>query len=139
MNGSFIAGQRLFRYTGPLGAPEPPPPGKPQTYGTPTDPGKSVHRLEELLIGGRVGRAVVSDQPRLTVGQGSCDLSFPNEEGLAPLHCELKLTSTGALLVDRSEGLGTFVRVQPGIERPLTPGDRLRIGQQTLQIEVMSG
>ena len=138
-SGSFIAGQRLFRYGGPLGPSEPPAPGKPQAYGAPIDPGKKLHRVEEILTGGRPGRAVVCDQPRLTIGQGSCDLSFPPEEGLAPLHCELRLSPTGAVLIDRSDGLGTFVRLPAGTERPLQPGDRLRIGQQTLLVELMSG
>jgi hypothetical protein len=34
-----------------------------------------------------------------------------------------------------SGGLGTFVRLASGVERPLRPGDRVRLGQHVLQVE----
>jgi pSer/pThr/pTyr-binding forkhead associated (FHA) protein len=69
----------------------------------------------------------------LSVGQSRCDFSYPNDEGLAPRHCELSPQPTGAMVRDQSGGLGTYVRISE--EHPLKPGDRFRVGQQTLQVE----
>lgn len=130
----FSAGQRLFRYTGRL-EPVAPVAGRPNVYGAPVPLGQAVYGVEEVLVGGRAGRAVVTAAPLLTIGQAHCDLSFPGDEGLAGRHCELSPTPTGALLRDLSGGLGTYVRLAAGVERPLRPGDRVRLGQHVLQVE----
>ncbi|MBZ4416436.1 FHA domain-containing protein [Myxococcus sp. RHSTA-1-4] len=130
----FSAGQRLFRFTGRLELP-PPAAGRPAIYGAPVPLGQAVYGVEEILVGGRAGRAVVTAAPLLTLGQAHCDLSFPGDEGLAGRHCELSPTPTGALLRDLSGGLGTYVRLAAGVERPLRPGDRVRLGQHVLQVE----
>ncbi|MCY1014447.1 FHA domain-containing protein [Pyxidicoccus sp. MSG2] len=130
----FSAGQRLFRYTGRL-EPVAPVAGRPHVYGAPVPLGQAVYGVEEVLVGGRAGRAVVTAAPLLTIGQANCDLSFPGDEGLAGRHCELSPTPTGALLRDLSGGLGTYVRLAAGVERPLRPGDRVRLGQHVLQVE----
>jgi predicted component of type VI protein secretion system len=130
----FSAGQRLFRFTGrqelllPVA-------GRPHVYGAPVPLGQAVYGVEEILVGGRAGRAVVTAAPLLTLGQANCDLSFPGDEGLAGRHCELTPTPTGALLRDLSGGLGTYIRLPSGLERPLRPGDRVRLGQHVLQVE----
>jgi pSer/pThr/pTyr-binding forkhead associated (FHA) protein len=132
----FSAGQRLFRFTGRLELP-PPVAGRPAIYGAPVPLGQAVYGVEEVLVGGRAGRAVVTAAPLLTIGQAHCDLSFPGDEGLAGRHCELSPTPTGALLRDLSGGLGTYLRLAPGVERPLRPGDRVRLGQHVLQVETL--
>ncbi len=109
--------------------------GRPHVYGAPVPLGQAVYGVEEVLVGGRAGRAVVTAAPLLTIGQANCDLSFPGDEGLAGRHCELSPTPTGALLRDLSGGLGTYVRLAAGVERPLRPGDRVRLGQHVLQVE----
>lgn len=128
----FSAGRRLFRFTGAL-VPPAPQPGAPIVYGGPSPSGNIVYGVEEILVGNRAGRAVVTGNPLLTIGQSLCDLSFPKDEGLATRHCELTPTGMGALLRDLSGGLGTYVRVLG--ERMLNFGDRLRIGEQVLQVE----
>ncbi|MBZ4409548.1 FHA domain-containing protein [Myxococcus sp. XM-1-1-1] len=133
----FSAGQRLFRFTGRL-EPVAPVPGRPTVYGAPVPLGQAVYGVEEVIMGGRGGRAVVTAAPLLTLGQAHCDLSFPGDEGLAGRHCELSPTPTGALLRDLSGGLGTYVRIPPGEERPLRPGDRVRLGQHVLQVETLA-
>jgi len=130
----FSAGQRLFRFTGRLEL-VPPVAGRPHVYGAPVPLGQAVYGVEEVLVGGRAGRAVVTAAPLLTLGQANCDLSFPGDEGLAGRHCELTPTPTGALLRDLSGGLGTYIRLASGLERPLRPGDRVRLGQHVLQVE----
>jgi pSer/pThr/pTyr-binding forkhead associated (FHA) protein len=133
VNAHFAAGQRLFRFMGLLNAPQARAPGAVTIYGAPLPPGHVVYGVEEILIGGRGGRAVVTGGALLTIGQAKCDLSFPGEEGMASRHCELSPTPAGALLRDLSGGMGTFVRLTG--ERQLNPGDRIRIGQQILQVE----
>lgn len=132
----FSAGQRLFRFNGRL-EPQPPLPGRPVSYGAPLPTGHAVYGVEEILVGGRGGRAVVTAAPLLTIGQARCDLSYPQDEGLAARHCELSLSPQGAQLRDLSGGLGTYVRLPPMAERPLRPGDRVRLGQHLLQVELL--
>ncbi len=132
----FSIGQRLFRFLGKIEAP-PPLAGRPTVYGAPVPPGQGIHGVEEVLVGGRSGRTVVTSAPLLTIGQANCDFSYPQEEGLASRHCELSFTSAGAQLRDLSGGLGTYVRIPAGVERPLRPGDRVRLGQHILQVELM--
>jgi pSer/pThr/pTyr-binding forkhead associated (FHA) protein len=132
----FIAGQRLFRFTGKLEAP-PPVPGQPVIYGAPVPLGQGVYGVEEMLVGGRSGRAVFTVAPLFTIGQANCDLTYPQDEGLASRHCELSPSPTGAQLRDLSGGLGTYVRLAPMVERPLRSGDRVRLGQHILQVELL--
>lgn len=130
----FCAGDRLFRFLGVV--PQPPIAlGRTVPYGAPVPPGGALFGVEELLLGGRPGRAVVTGGPLLTIGQGHCDLRYPEDTNLALRHLELTLSGQGAILRDLSGGLGTYVRI--GVqERGLRPGDRVRIGQQTLQIDL---
>ncbi|MCA2980413.1 MAG: FHA domain-containing protein [Myxococcaceae bacterium] len=132
----FCTGLRLFRY---LGAIEPSPPWNRVdvlVYGA-SLPNNVVHyAVEEVLLGDRPGRCLLTPGPVLTIGQGRCDFSFPNDEGLAPRHCELAPTAGGAMVRDLSGGLGTYTRISG--ERALKSQDRLRVGQQTLQVELLS-
>lgn len=136
-NGFFSAGRRLFRFSGPH-LPPGPVAGRPHVYGVPVPQGQPLFLLEEILIGGRPGRAIFSSSTLITVGQTACDLSFPGDQELAVRHVEVTPNATGATVQDLSGGLGTFVRIQPGTERPLHPGDRVRIGQQVLRIEALA-
>lgn len=132
---TFCAGLRLFRY---VGAVEPHPPWNRRdvvVYGAPLPNNQTHYAVEELLLGGRPGRCLITPGPVLTIGQGRCDFAYPNDEGLAPRHCELAPLPTGVMIRDLSGGLGTFVRVRG--DRALKPGDRIRIGQQTLQVEAL--
>ena len=130
----FNVGRRLLRYLGQLHLAVPPA-GQPRVYGAPPPPGRPPYAVEEVLVGGRSGRAVVSAGPMLTIGQTNCDFSFPNDNSLASRHCELAPAAKGAVLRDLSGIRGTFVRIAPGADRPLNTGDRLRVGQQILQVE----
>jgi pSer/pThr/pTyr-binding forkhead associated (FHA) protein len=131
----FATGLRLFRYVGALEPAPPYVPGRMTVYGAPVPPNQVHYQVEEILLGDRPGKAVITAGPILTIGQSKCDLSYANEEGLAPRHCELSPMPTGAMIRDLSGGLGTYIRVKG--ERPLKAGDRIRIGQQTLQLEAL--
>lgn len=133
--GTFCTGLRLFRFVGAIDPPAPWNRVDVLVYGA-TVPNAQVHyAVEEVLLGDRGGRCLLSPGPVLTVGQGRCDFSYPNDEGLAPRHCEISPLPDGAMIRDLSGGLGTYVRVQG--ERVIKPGDRLRVGQQTLQVEAL--
>ena len=110
-------------------------PGRPRAYGAPVPQAAGLWGLEEVLVGLRPGRAVVTGQQALTLGSSGADLVFAPDPQLAPRHCELSPTARGAVLRDLSGGLGTFVRLAAQ-ERPLKSGDRVRIGQQTLSVEM---
>lgn len=132
---TFCTGLRLFRYVGSI---EPNPPWNRRdvvVYGAPLPNNQTHYAIEEILLGDRAGRCVITPGPVLTIGQGRCDFAYPNDEGLAPRHCELAPMPTGVMIRDLSGGLGTFVRASG--ERPLKAGDRIRIGQQTLQVEAL--
>ncbi len=132
----FSAGARLFRFSGRIEIPIAQS-GQPVIYGAPVPLGQAIYAVEEILVGGRAGRAVVAATALLTIGQAHCDFSFPQDEGLAGRHCELSPTATGAMLRDLSGGLGTYVRIAPGTERPLRSGDRVRIGNHVFQVELL--
>ncbi|MGI5863408.1 MAG: FHA domain-containing protein [Myxococcales bacterium] len=127
----FAAGDHLMRYCGPL---EPAPPGDPIAYGAPAAPHLFV--VEEIVAGGRPGRACARPGPVVSVGRNGSDLSFPGDEHLAARHCELQVDPAGATLRDLGTADGTFVRLPPGAEYPLVPGDSVRIGMQVLRIDL---
>ncbi|XXF75281.1 FHA domain-containing protein [Myxococcaceae bacterium GXIMD 01537] len=133
----FSAGQRLFRFNGRIDVPTAVP-GRPTVYGAPVPLGQALYGVEEMLLGGRGGRLVVTAAQLLTIGQQHCDLSYPGDEQLAGRHCELSPSPTGAILRDLSGGLGTYVRIAPQVERPLRPGDRVRVGQHIIQVEALA-
>jgi pSer/pThr/pTyr-binding forkhead associated (FHA) protein len=132
----FSAGSRLFRFTGRIEIPVAQP-GQPVIYGAPVPLGQAIYAVEEIMVGGRAGRAVVAATALLTIGQAHCDFSFSQDEGLAGRHCELSPTPAGAMLRDLSGGLGTYVRIPSGTERQLRSGDRVRIGQHVFQVEML--
>lgn len=136
--GYFSAGNRLFRYAGVLVAPPGFASGRVLSFGAQLTPGQPTYAIEEIMLGGRTGRSILGSGPALTIGQTRCDFSFPAEPSLAPKHCEVVPQKSGALLKDTSSGLGTFLRLLPGVERPLGSGDRLRIGQQILQVAFLT-
>jgi pSer/pThr/pTyr-binding forkhead associated (FHA) protein len=134
-NSTFSAGPRLFRFVGSF---DPAPTWNRRDvviYGAPLPNNLQHYGFEEVLVGDRPGRCVLSSAPVVTIGQLKCDFSYPNDEGLAPRHCEVAPLPTGALIRDLSGGLGTYVRI--GSERLLKAGDRVRIGLQTLQVELL--
>lgn len=132
----FVVANRCLRYTGGI-QPTQPVPGRPIIYGAPVPTAQALFGVEEILVGGRPGRAVVTAAPLLTIGSGKCDLTFANEAGLALRHCELSPQLPGAVLRDLSGGLGTFVRLPPAVDRALTPGDKLRVGEQIIEVEAV--
>jgi FHA domain len=132
----FATGDRLFRYLGSIEVQPPVHSSQPQIYGAPLPGGQTHYLVEEVLLGGRAGRSLLTAGPVIKIGRSRCDFSYPNDESLAPVHCEIAPLPHGAMVRDLSAGFGTFVKVQG--DRPLKANDRVRIGQHTLQVEVIA-
>lgn len=131
----FCAGLRLFRFKGALDPAPPFVPGKLQVYGAPVPSGQTNYCVEEILLGNRPGKATITSGPTLTIGKAKCDMTYAEDEALAPRHCEVSPMPNGATIRDLSGPLGTYVRISG--ERQLQPGERIRVGQQTLQLEAV--
>lgn len=130
-NALFAAGNHLFRYVGCL----PVQPGAtPIVYGAPA-PSSALYAVEQILEGARPGRACARIGPIIAIGRSGCELSFPNDESLNGRHCEVVIDGGNATLRDLGSPEGTFIRLGPGVEHPLNPGDTVRMGLQLLRIE----
>ncbi len=131
--GLFAAGDRLFRYVGPI------PPAAtaqaPVPYGAPA-PRVPLYVVEEVLEGGRPGRACARLGPVIAIGRVGCELSFANDPSLSGRQCELTVSADGAILRDVGGGEGTYLRLSSGSERVLNAGDFVRIGIQVMRVDV---
>lgn len=127
----FAVGDHLLRYGGPL---TPPARETPVPYGAPM-PSGALHAVEEMLEGGRPGRAIARAGPVISIGRSGCDLSFANDAFIAPRHCELSVDGASAVLRDLGSPDGSFLRLPSGGERLLVPGDTIRLGLQILRAE----
>ncbi len=124
---SFSAGLQRLRYLGPL--PSPSQAGVPELGGP--LPAASW-RLEQTLMGLRPGRAWVL-RGIVTVGRDNALLGFADDSALAGAHVDLRPTGADLELVDRSEGLGTWVCLPHAGERVVPPGALVRVGSTVLQ------
>lgn len=137
----FCAGQRLFRYRGAINLESgTQAAGQARHHGAPlpVTPDQALYVIEEQLQGLRPGKSIAAPGPLLSLGSSrECTLAFTGDETLAARHCELHLPKGEgpAILVDLSQGRGTFVRIAPGVDRELTTGDRFRVGGQVLELQ----
>jgi hypothetical protein len=125
---AFSVGQQRLRYLGPLESPS--LGGRPELGGP--LPAASW-RLEHTLVGNRPGRVWLL-RGIVTVGREGASLSFDDDHALARQHADLRPSGTGLELVDRSEGLGTWICLAPGAERVVAPGTLVRVGATVLQL-----
>lgn len=125
---AFSVGQQRLRYLGPLESPS--LSGRPELGGP--LPAASW-RLEHTLVGNRPGRVWLL-RGIVTVGREGASLAFDDDHSLARQHADLRPSGTGLELVDRSEGLGTWICLGPGVERPVAPGTLVRVGSTVLQL-----
>jgi len=128
-------GDRLLRFAGPLPPPGPPAPDGTRRLGAPRPTGPAIV-LEEVLEGGVPGRVFVRSGPSVTIGGAGCavDLGDPH---LSQALAEIRVAAEGtAQLCDLGSSCGTFVRIPPHAERELRDADVVRIGRQSLRVEV---
>ena len=134
----FAAGHRCFHFVGRLEAPAARP-GAPVVFGAPVPTSEPLFAVEEMLAGGRSGRSLATASNTISIGSGErTDLCYAGDEGLGVIHCEFSPGIQSGLLRDLSGGLGTYVRLQPGVERRLYPGDRIRVGSQLLRVDQLA-
>jgi ribosomal protein L40E len=131
---SFIAGERLFRFDGPIELLREPD-GETPMLGAPRPQGSCV-RVSEVLAGGRTGRTCHRAGPVIAIGKTGCDLNFPADSLLAARHAEIRLAEDGAAtLVDLGQApSGVLLRVRG--EAALQAGDIVQLGEQQLRVEL---
>lgn len=131
----FIAGERLFRFEGPVDLP--PPDGDQPLLGAPRPQAVAV-RVVEVLAGGKTGRTCHRAAPSLTIGRSGCEMNFPGDALLAAQHAEIRVAEDGsAVLADLGQApTGVLLRVRPQGEQPVQGGDLLQVGEQQLRIEI---
>jgi len=130
----FATGIRLFRYIGSIQPTTPWNGTALSVYGAPLPDNQIHYAVQEVLVGGRPGRCIVTPKPVFRIGQRDCDFSYPHDESLAQCHCALEFTPQKITIQNLSGNLGTFIQIQS--EWRLNRGDKIRIGQQTLQVEM---
>jgi pSer/pThr/pTyr-binding forkhead associated (FHA) protein len=128
----FAVGDTLLRYLGPLPAAAS---SQVAHYGAPLPPGP-MYLVEEVLEGLRPGRCMARPGPTVAVGQAGCEFLVADAM-VSPRHCELTFNPQGATLRDLGSQTGTFVRIAPGAERALSPGDQVRLGNEILRVEAV--
>jgi len=130
----FALGDRLLRFGGPLPPAPPPPSDGTRRLGSPRPAGLAV-LVEERLEGGTTGRVWLRGGPSVTLGRAGCAINLGDDPFLSQAHAEIVLEPDGtAKLRDLGSSNGTFVRIEPQVERELHDGDVLRIGREVLRV-----
>jgi len=68
-----------------------------------------------------------------SLGRGSCDLRFPEDDLLSPTHMTVEVDGDSAMLVCPQTRNGTYLRMTEPVK--LEHGDLFRVGQQLLRFE----
>jgi pSer/pThr/pTyr-binding forkhead associated (FHA) protein len=68
-----------------------------------------------------------------TLGRGSCDIRFPEDDLLAPQHLTLEVSEKEAQLIPEDSRNGTYLRMSDQVQ--VGHGNLFRIGQQLLRYE----
>ncbi|MHB1847051.1 MAG: FHA domain-containing protein [Deltaproteobacteria bacterium] len=118
-----------YRFCGTCGAPlaAAPAPAPAAEAQKPLDTTRLALRV---LRGERRGQNVPGGL-RAGIGRGGCEIVFPGDPYVAPLHCTLSVQGGRLLLRDEGAPSGTFVRIRE--EEPLASGDYFSIGDHLLR------
>jgi hypothetical protein len=131
---TFVVGDRLLRYAGPLAPPLPATPDGTRRLGSPRPPAEAV-AIEERLEGAGGGRVHVRAGPSITIGRAGCAVNLGDDPHLSQAHAEVLVEADGRVrLRDLGSSNGTFVRVPSHAERELRDGDYLRVGREVLRV-----
>jgi len=109
----------------PDGGPDP-------QQGSPKKPGVG-YLISVSSVDGRETVRVQLKAGTNTLGRGSCDIRFPEDDLLAPQHLSLEVTEKNAQLLPDDTRNGTYLRMTDQVL--LAHGDLFRIGQQLLRYE----
>jgi pSer/pThr/pTyr-binding forkhead associated (FHA) protein len=136
---TFVVGDRVLRYAGPLPPSPPPSIDGTRRLGAPRPTPPAVV-LEELLEGGAPGRVHVRGGPVVVIGRGGAAIALGDDPTVAATHAELRLEPDGsARLRDLGSATGTFVRLSARGEQALRDGDVVRIGREVLRVSLAEG
>jgi pSer/pThr/pTyr-binding forkhead associated (FHA) protein len=106
-------------------------PPSPEPVGTQVFAGLHAPKVEALITevkqDGSLGKSV-RILKETTIGHGTCDLSYPSDALLSPLHASLAIREGKLFLRDLESQNGTFLKQRQDAE--LTPGDVFLLGRE---------
>lgn len=129
----FSIGDKLLRFLGRVPMPQAQS-SFPRLLGSARPGAGPLLRLQIVHLGGIGGRVHALPAP-LRIGRTTGELIFGDDPFISSRHCELDLDPAGAMLRDLGSSNGTFIRLPPGGEHELRPGDTLRLGRNILRLE----
>ena len=100
--------------------------------GTPVEPWS--YRVAQLIGQKKVGLALCTSDPVLTLGREGCDLNFDQDRFISRNHARIEFQDHQVMLRDLDSRNGTYFRLKEPI--PLSHGDQLFIGRQLLRVEL---
>lgn len=129
---TFMAGEQVFRVEAIPSLPEQSDAEGTEFYSSPSVP--SAFRVTQILVGGADGMTVHAPGEALRIGREECEINFPEDVYLSPLHCTISAQGGKLVLVDHGSRNGTYVRIKG--ERTLAQGDYVAIGRKLMRVEL---
>ena len=93
------------------------------------------YRVAQLLGQKKVGLALCTSDPVLTIGREGCDLNFEQDRFISRNHARIEYRGEQVLLRDLDSRNGTYFRLKEAV--PLSHGDQVFIGRQLLRVELV--
>ena len=69
------------------------------------------------------------------IGRSPTNTVYVRDKNVSRVHCQITVTDRGPVVRDLQSTNGTFVNGQHVTEKPLNPGDEVRIGLTNFRIE----
>ena len=139
-NGEFLAGSQRFCFLG-LGGPTSDVriPNLKDTHSFGGEIPRRLFVALRLLHVGADGQPVsgsvfLRQGPVLCVGRQDCDLNFPDDTAMAPVHVEVHIGASGVHLVPKNSSTEVFVNLSGKTE--LHNGDELQVGAEVFRVEL---
>jgi pSer/pThr/pTyr-binding forkhead associated (FHA) protein len=93
------------------------------------------YRVAQLMGQKKVGLALCTSDPVLTIGREGCDLNFAQDRFISRNHARIEFRESNAVLRDLDSRNGTYFRLKEPV--PLSHGDQIFIGRQLLRVELV--
>ncbi len=128
----FTCGNQFFRIDSTPKDSSGPDSDQTYFYSSPRSP--SAFRVTQLLEGGMDGIVACAREHSVTIGREDCDLNFPHDLQMSPVHARVEMTGEDLKLIDEESQNGVFLRIKG--EQELHHGDYLFLGRHLLRVEV---
>lgn len=128
----FMAGEQVFRLEAVPALTELVDGSGTEFYSSPIAP--SAFRVAHVAAGGTSGMTVHASGEALRVGREGCELNFPEDVYLSPVHCTIAVQNGRLVLTDHDSRNGTYVRIKG--EQTLVQGDYVAIGRKLMRVEL---